>query len=260
MPEIKTTNRLSPIHGASPVETRTGFPLIARGFIIYLEIGTGGIFARTLYKDYDATISDQAAFEKAVIAAANTLPRLPKGGEFPRAVWDNQITSINFGWTPCHVTYILNVPFAEFVDHDPRQPDIQPVVFRDDKVVIDDLGVATTPNYQKNYSFFNLTIDSVNGASVLRMDNLMLINATGTPLGPEPSNPHARKLEYCMDILIRFNQMRLTQIVQSLTTGKQADENESLEGHFVIEPEFLKSVIIVFDPPQDNGGGSGPPK
>ena len=269
-PPIQTTNKLSPIHGDSPIGAPPNrppsnpYPPITRGFIIYLEFlgskGGGGIFARTFYKDFpDGDLRHHADFEKSVIAEGNagTIGNAATYQEYPD-VFDNQIATIHFGWQPCRVSYILNAPFAEFVGQDPAQPDIQPVVFRDDKVVIDSAGNATKPKYERNHSFYNLRVIDVDDASVLRMDNFMLINKNGDPLGPKPENPHNHKLEYCMDILIKFDPVRFVQFTQNFSKAN-LDTRDKDSRERIFDPAALSSIIIVFDPPQDNGGGSGPP-
>ena len=263
MDEIVTSNQLTGIFGRTPCDKNGGEDL-KRGYIVYLEIlgnaGNGGIYARTLYKDFpDADKKHHLQFEKDVIAKGNAGglkgPATLKD-PFP-AIFDDQIQTVNFGWTPCRVSYILNAPFGAFVANDPAQPLIQPVVFRRDKVVIDEFGKVGIKTYRANHSFFNLEVEPVDGASVLRFDNLMLINANGDALGIAPADETERKskcYDYCMDIHIMLNQKRL----MALFSAPSLVEGETRPAIF--EPEFLqKTVTIVFDPPQSNGGGSGPP-
>lgn len=263
MGEIVTTNQLTAIHGVEPVRKKTAD--LKRGYIVYLEMfgpdGTGGIYARTFYVDYSpGGIEDQLAFEKTIIAAAKKGDFEGKPatrGQYPE-ILDDQIQSVDFGWRPCRVSYILRSAFGVFVAADEAQPLIQPVVFRRDKVVIDPAGKASIQQYLANNSFFNLETDSVDGASVIRFDNLMLISATEDALGDPPadfSERLAKRFEYCMDIHIQVDQQRLLGLLTAAAPMAGGSEHPP-----IIEPAFLgKTTTIVFDPPQTNGGGSGPP-
>jgi hypothetical protein len=139
------------------------------------------------------------------------------------------------------------------------QPLIQPVVFRRDKVVIDSSGKAAVRRYRANYSFYNLNTDHVEGASILRFDNLMFKNADDEPLGKMPTDPARRaadRIDYCMDIHIVVDQDRL---MDSLSAKHAADSSDNQASPLFDIGSLHKTVTIVFDPPQSNGGGSGPP-
>jgi hypothetical protein len=160
----------------------------------------------------------------------------------------------NFGWVPCKVSYILFSRGAEFQRPDEHDPQIQPVVFRRDKMVLDNAGKAKVESYRANHSFFNLECARIvdcdeNTADVLRFDNLMLVNAEGKELGSRPTNPEDVRFDYCMDIHIRLELARLYSMIagtSSLGTLRDAGFIE-------------KWTTIVFDPPQSNGGDGGPP-
>lgn len=263
MDEILTSNQLTGIYGQEPAKKQ---PIeLTRGYIVYLEMfgatGQGGIYTRTFYLDFPSNteIPDQLAFEKAVIAKANSggLKGMAKSGRAYPEIFDDQIQTVHFGWRPCHVSYILNSASCKFVDKDAAQRLIQPVVFRRDKVVIDETGKAGIQRYRANHSFFNLETDSVDGASILRFDNLMLVNAAGDRLGQAPTDAaekESKRFDYCMDIHIRVGQNKpLAHALADL-------EETAVASAPLIEPQFLdRTVTIVFDPPQTNGGGSGPP-
>jgi hypothetical protein len=81
----------------------------------------------------------------------------------------------------------------------------------------------------------------------------MLINAAGDALGATPtdeSEKAKKRYDYCMDIHIRVSQTKM----QNLAAGK-VDAVDGLIDLRSIE----RAITIVFDPPQTNGGSSGPP-
>lgn len=259
MADILTSNELTGLYGQPPSKTIKDTELF-RGFVIYLEVfsqGGQGIFARTFYKDFQTgSIDEQKYFELEVIHKAPNFDPAPKPGDpmevFPSTLSDD-IRSIDFGWEPCRVSYILKSDYAAFVSPNPEDEYIQPIVFRRNKVVIADDETTDIKTYRPNHSFFNLEYDSVQGCSVLRFDNLMLINAAGDALGATPtdeSEKAKKRYDYCMDIHIRVSQTKM----QNLAAGK-VDAVAGLIDLRSIE----RAITIVFDPPQTNGGSSGPP-
>jgi hypothetical protein len=260
MNQILTSNQLSRIYGESPIANRKPTSDLQRGYLIYIELTEKGIYARVFFKNFpDPTNPDnQSNFEDEVIAkaVAGTIGDVSTGKEFPE-VYQNHVNRIDFGWTPGHVSYILNSPVAKFLEPNPAEPLVQPIIFREDKVVIDRHNVPSISNYIKNHSFYNLQYISKSGAgyscSILRFDNLMLINEIGDPLGKKPADStlaDKRKFEYCMDIPILIDSAKLS----SAMSGDQIEA-----GALRMAGSLGDAIAIVFDPPQGNGGGGGVP-
>lgn len=245
-----TSNQLTAIHGDSPQMKKTvDDGSVERGIIIYLEMfgkgARGGIYGRIFYKNFDKEIPDQDAFEKAVVDKAKTcgFDDASKGKQWP-GVFSDRVNEVNFGWRRCRVSYILNSNSAKFIaGAGPKDDDaislFQPVVFRRDKIVFPASGKPSIERYLSNHTFYNLSVGSIEGypdCSVIRFDNLMLMDADGTRM-EEPSDPAERakkKYLYCLDIHILVDQ----------DTENGADAG---------------GIVVVFDPPIANGGGGGPP-
>ena len=289
MHEILTSNQLTGIYGHSPLKKKKppADIKLTRGFIVYLEIfgiaQKGGIFARTFYKDFaNDDPQNQRDFETEVATAGlagdiykltTTAPGAPKE-PWPK-VLENQISEIHFGWKPCRVSYVLNSRFAEFIVppdalHQPETEEerwaqnlVQPVIFRRDKVIIDDSGKARIDRYRPNHTFYNLevgVVDKAESCEVIRFDNFMLLNEQGTSLGKEPSDiqqRNAKHYKYCMDAHIRVEQTKLTKVLEAADLPNGAKQIDDVE---IVDASSIKGgIVIVFDPPQGNGGGSGPP-
>lgn len=298
MHEILTSNQVTGIYGQAPTTQKKLEAELTRGFIVYLEMhglnGKGGIFARTFYTDFknvnpDGHFNNQTEFEDAVIAAGNAgkLYDVDTGGKWPKA-WNDRINEIQFGWTSCNISYILNSDFASFievpddlhgdikcedlgegVDCDSKEGKealeaeifardlVQPIIFRRNKIIVEG-NRARVDHYRPNHTFFNLKVEGDRSrCSILRFDNLMLLDADGEKkLGPEPKEqPEAERpyYRYCMDAHIVVSQQRK----RDLDKIRSA---EDVKAALLVDASSIENgIVIVFDPPQGNGGSGGPP-
>jgi hypothetical protein len=256
-----TSNQLTMCYGNSPLEKRNSNDRIMRGFIIYI----GGL---NMYPGFDKIINplifykdfvnydenNQKIFEKEVVQKIRTgigvINNLPAVGQYPQFpnILQNNLNTINFGWKPCFVSYILDVPGMDFVKplNNQRSNYLnQPVIFRRDKVIIDYQGVANVVKYNENQSFFDLRYRKYRNASILSMTNLMRDRQGRRIQKPTVPSNDMPYWDHCMDIHIRMEQGR---------RGRAANNGLDLA-----VPGSNNWLTIVFDPPQTNGGGGGPP-
>lgn len=270
MTVIKTSNELTEIHGRPPTDEMDASK-IDRGFVIYLEVvGENGLlFARTFwtrYGEYEhegrthVGPADQRAFVSSILKHA------PNGG-LRKLVPDKQnpytennpvyftkdISRIDFGWKPIYVSYVLNNEHIKFQKLDPKNIQKQPLVFRKNKMVN-----GSEENYLKNYSFFNLKDYDEGNASILEFSNHMIVDDRGTYIGDRPPHVDPKDLPeypYCLDIMMDFPQdplLNALAAISSVYNPKLIDDSER-------NGDFLNAITFVFDPPQGNGGGGGPP-
>ncbi len=255
MGKFLTSNQLSDAHGDSPMVRREPASKLTRGFILYISLTREGLATRQFYYDFDDTISNQVSFECAVLKAAasggfdfSDLDLPPeKRRPFPY-VFSVSADVVHYGWVPCKVTYMLDTANFSFQLPDGSGNPLalrQPIVFRRDKIVTETVGGKPTSKieagYHANHAFYNLMGDASGQLSCLRFDNLMTIDEKGSPIPERPADPEkaaAMAWLYCMDINLELR--------QAAPPG----------GGNTMEPGPL---VIVFDPPQGNGGGSGPP-
>ncbi len=254
MTYLLTTNQNTLGHGISPMETQVSIAPFTRGFIIYITLGATGLISRQFYYNFDSVIRNQQKFEEKVIAEG--LPGFDEAdlskpayqrGQFPK-IFEINMNLINFGWVPCHVTYILDRTPFRFFDTDSTggvNSLIQPIVFRRDKI-----SNNTIEQYDPNHCFFNLNTETVGDISYLRFDNFML-NADGSGLPNKPANMNQwddYKQKYCVDIYVDMQQHRLGLAVDP-------DINKLAYAIADVNPP----LVVIFDPLQDNGGAGGPP-
>lgn len=255
MGKFLTSNQLSEAHGDSPMVRREPASKLTRGFILYISLTREGLATRQFYYDFDDTISNQVSFECAVLKAAasgsfdfSDLDLPPeKRRPFPH-VFSIDVDVVHYGWVPCKVTYMLdNANFAFQLPDGSGSPDAlrQPIVFRRDKIVSETKGGKPVSKietgYLANHAFYNLMGDASMQLSCLRFDNLMTIDENRTPIPQRPADPNkaaATSWLYCMDIYLELRQ-----------AGPPANASGAAP----------KPVVIVFDPPQGNGGHGGPP-
>lgn len=241
------SNRLSPLHGDSPIERGPKLPE-KRIVLIYFAFAETGVSAKQYYYDLHDAQPGQEHLRthedviRAVIAAKGggnvSQPGKPK--PFPEA-FDRGASVVNFGWQPCHVVYILDDPnyTLQQSDNDGNEKSLnQPVVFRESKIVKEGGGYVKK-SYKKNRTFYNLRTEDRGDASLIRFDNIIR-GPDDVLLGGRPADPRdqeAKKDEYCMDMHIEIRQNRKT----------------------ILGDDALPDVTIIFDPPQSNGGTGGPP-
>jgi hypothetical protein len=256
MSGLLTSNQLSLIYGNSPTRVSGNSNGLWRGFVIAISITANGIRGEVYYRDFpDPHQSDvyQIEFERVVIAGTAGKP------------FKEDISRIDFGWSPCHVSYVLLSPFARFIDSgtiNQQETHFPSLIFRRDKIVlVEDTDPtskfsrkAAIQQYIANHSFSDLKFDEYNGCTILRFRNEMKVNALGEDLGRPPSDQQQKKrrrFDYCMDIPIEINAMRMVELLGQTSFGSNGLPAVSATK----EP-----IIIVFDPPQGNGGGNGPPE
>jgi hypothetical protein len=277
MPILKTTNALTAAHGYSPLAERSfaekGF--FERGWVVYIEMRTDALLrVRQFYQNFDpekSSLEQQKTFENDVIAmskgedydSADSIPakkgfdlslvnqgdpinKKPFSLETPYAFYDN-LDRVDFGWRPCHVTYILSNEAYAFMEPDGQNPELgpnQPIVFRSTKVVEEKPGKYLEAEFLPNYTFFNENVDNVSAEAIsfLRFDNFML-DEKGKQI-KRVGREKDRKWDYCIDIYVRVPLLRFK---------KYAKLAEGLPGNTYPE----RSLMIVFDPPHTGGGGQG---
>jgi hypothetical protein len=265
-----TSNQLTLCYGHTPLEKNKDHPDIKRGFIVYIggEYRYPGfnkiINPRMFYYDFDKNIKNQIEFEKKLIDTIRSGKGLMNdekinknssaNGPFPN-IFQSNLNQIDFGWKPCFVSYILDVTDMEFIapniDEGPNYLN-QPIIFRRDKVIVSDSGIASIENYDGNNSFFDLVHRTHEGTSILAMKNLML-DRHGKPI-KKPKGMSSNKLPYwdhCMDIQVRMEQGKKSK--------RKVADTTAVSQPFIAVPGSSKWLTIVFDPPQTNGGGGGPP-
>jgi hypothetical protein len=261
--ELRTSNELTPIYGYSPLEKRGSVndSAFKRGIVIYIggfspKVGNERMInPRMVYYDFVPNglgIKNQDDLELQVLIYGrsgllkmddidNNVPDDKKRG-FPY-VFDDNINQIHFGSKPCIVSYILDVDYLEFqtpcVEEGEKSLN-QPVVFRRNKVIVSDQNQTTIDEYEENacLCFSNLIHKHVESASTLRFYNNM-IDPSGEVLNSRDDGPY----RYCMDMYIRTEMGRKLQSPMAQATTLGAESNW---------------LTMVFDPPQENGGGHGP--
>jgi hypothetical protein len=198
---------------------------------------------------------------------------------------------IDFGWDACDVCYILDIPGWSFqplqADTNPSEIN-QPVVFRKNKVINKTSSEYKIDSYLSNKCFYNLKVENNFDASIVKFSNFML-DESGIKI--TYSSNDTREWHYCMDMYIRIEQNvfnikkifsvfdrselvdelidKLDEIVNSVQNKEHIIESSDAAysaryqspSVVVDSPENLPEFLtIVFDPPNCNGGGSGPPK
>jgi hypothetical protein len=255
-----TTNDLGPIHGDLPTDPPPiGNIAFNRGYIIYLQLSGDGAFlnGRAFWTSYNQQedegyqycpknqdefiaqileLADKGELLK--IAQSKCEPFQNVDGK--RFCFSTDVSQINFGWQPCNVTYIFNNAAIAFEEENPENELIHPVVFRKNKAVN---GVKET--YRANDSFYGVKVDNstYKNASLLHIQNIMTIkdHADGDNISIMKLD-RSNKFDYCLDIPISISQQQFMADGTG-STGCNA----------------MKAITFVFDPPQGNGGGSGPP-
>ena len=246
----RVTNQLSDLHGFSVHERREfneEWPEPRRVMFIYIRVNRN----QTLVIDqYVYDMKDGETIEKAeryLLRNARPGPRNnPRPKNPPR--WATGFDRVSFGWEPCYVTMVIDDAYWKFHPW-PDNAFEETVIFRKDKLLMkpDASGELKPTEYpfQPNHSFFNFKRGAISGRQSIRFVNFMRVDKEGTPMPPEPAHlPVDQKpiWEYCMDVYIAMP--------YNFSRKKQADGT-------LLEPN--KWLTLIFDPPQDNGGGSGPP-
>jgi hypothetical protein len=270
---LQTTNALTAAHGHSPLRPRTPANF-ERGWVIYLEITANAFLrARQFYQDFTGPVSSveqQRQFEQNVVANSRLPENDPMSGPppakfgfdltlvdeangrtkqpFPYAFYAT-LDRVDFGWKPCHVTYILANSYYNFLEPSATTPETslsQPVVFRSSKVVEENQRGIVEGEYSPNYTYYNLTVDNTSeqNYSFLRFDNFML-DENGSPISRGAGGEIQRVWKYCMDMNVRVPSRKLNSLHRALA-AKSANN-----------PIPRSSLIVVFDPPNTNGGGMG---
>jgi hypothetical protein len=270
---LLTTNELTPIYGKSIYKiSGNSDENFRRGVVIYiggtqLQYGNSKIFhPRFVYHDYDEAIPDQNSLELAVLSLGRQGKLQAAAGKAFPDVFSADMSKVNFGWTPCIVTYILDVYGYQFQQSDPagnlERSLNQPIVFRKTKAVVTDNGSASAYKYLGNQqgTFSDLEHLSVDGVSSLRFYNNMLDESGEVPPKPDDYEVIPAR-EYCMDIYIRTEQGRKVfslseEDIQAIKVGDTAYCCDLIEKNEIAPMQYL---AMVFDPPQTNGGSSGPP-
>ena len=287
-----TTNELSISHGHSPINKKT-VEKFKRGFFVYItefdkRLGyTDAINSRIGYYDYDCEIKNSNDLEKLVIEKGRLgeLKSHIRGpnNEFP--LLRTNLGQIDFGWDPCDVSYILDISGWSFQDltvNDKPSGLNQPMVFRKNKIINKNSIDYKIHSFLENKCFYNLEVENTENISILRFSNYML-DKDGIKILYDQCDK--REWHYCIDmhIQIKQNTYNFRKILSTTIDEKNVDSIiEMIEKYYVADardkkdqsiykleagvftvdspsnlPEFL---TIVFDPPNCNGGGSGPPK
>jgi hypothetical protein len=264
-----TSNQLTLGNGQPPTRAKTFSENFTRGFIVYINMVNDGLMTRQFYYNFDEEIKNQDDFEKAVLKAAidefkyDYVNKPAHSREQFPYVFALNADVVNYGWTPCKVSYIFDDSHFQFLMPDETGDAFslrQSVVFRRDKIVVDRNESAPTSKLQNyfrsNHSFFNLTGEQDDKVSFLRFDNFMQIDENGNGLPPRPRSiveQEKIRWDFCMDIYVDVRQSR---------AGAFETLVQDQCGTNVVEQESVTStswLTIVFDPPQGNGGSGGPP-
>lgn len=292
-----TTNELSVSHGHSPIVTKQKQSQFLRGFFVYItdyDEKNGycsTINSRIGYYDYDSTISNIDDLIELVIkeGRAGRLSDFITSNSHSFPILETNLGQIDFGWDQCDVCYILDYAgwsFQPLPDNSNPSDLNQPVVFRKNKIINKTTADYKIDAYLPNKCFYNLKVNNrhSSGCSIITFSNFML-DEYGNKI--EYDDCDTREWHYCMDMHIRIEQnvFNLQKILSSIDKDKLIaiineifNSSQSKEGvsesltltqtvkfqspSLIVEsPENLPDFLtIVFDPPNCNGGGSGPPK
>jgi hypothetical protein len=294
-----TTNELSISHGYSPIVKRNKKDPFFRGYFVYItefdrRLGyNSAINSRIGYYDYDSSIKNIDDLTNLVITEgrAGRLDTHITSSTHSFPILRTNLGQIDFGWDQCDVCYILDIAGWSFqpLPNNSNPSDLnQPVVFRKNKVINKTSMDYKIDGYLPNKCFYNLKVENINNCSVVNFSNFML-DEYGVKI--EYQSCDLREWHYCMDMHIRIeqNNFNLKKIFSFINDKeREAELFNIIDGFFSSElsksisdaenvesasiryvspsvivnspsnlPDFL---VIVFDPPNCNGGGSGPPK
>jgi hypothetical protein len=229
-----------------------------RIYLIYIRLNEKNqLYVRQVYYDYADMDRDQ--IERAFVERARRPDETDPcksgvdGGLLPPVYCDKGeqeklpfpnifrygYDAVHFGFEPCNVSIILDGPALKFYPaalgtsaHTVEET----IVFRKDKVVTID-GQPSVEAFLPNTTFFDFAhgaIKDMPDVDVIRFNDLMLDEkGVRIPLDRRTS------FNYCMDLYVRIAYDRA-----AAGPGTKAG------------PAWLP---LVFDPPQSNGGSSGPP-
>lgn len=292
MVKIRAANRVSELWGDDP---RQSAPADCRGvkikraIIVYFEPFSrrqddGGFFTRIYYRDYPTAINRDRIerFEAEVIGklydgTGDTEPKPPGSPDPDLNHYADDISKIKFGRKPCHVSYVMNSAACSFHSTEGSKI-LVPFIFRKDKILTEKLKDGSDLNFvaefEPNHSFYNLTVTSkpfgkFPDVNILRVDNFMRLGPLGGFLDEENTSA-ASQLDYAVDIPLEVSQMALRARLSSLfidsIVSKDGGSSSIAELDGVPREDaktdlfnMLKNIVVVFDPPQSNGGNTGPP-
>jgi hypothetical protein len=257
------SNVVNSLHGDSINEKNVLF-YIKRLYIVNIDITMAGANFVTSYYDVDESQGETVSRVWEEFADGHrsglSVPR-PSG---PGA----SAFEIHFGRQPCHVMFVLEAGEWHFALDDAALPDVQEtVVFRKNKAIIDyssGAPITSVETYHENYSFYNLeriAMKNERGKNidVIRFDNFM----TKDQRGVDRINPRDVKdvSKFCMDLYLKIPLVKVFGRSGLRYFNNRRNAADGTSSRMPINFPFTRDndLIIVFDPPQYNGGPIGPP-
>jgi hypothetical protein len=270
------TNRVSELHGYSICDRRSGkgWENPTRIFFIYISLDPSfQLSVKQFYRDFNAG-SDIDKLEDEIFSEAKSpgnykVPKgyKPKKGEFP-AVFRTGFESVDFGWKPCYVTMVIDIKGWKFSPWDKgkiKNEYEETIIFRYNKFVMEEetkdelqSKYPQLKRYMANGSFFNFERREIKGCDAVRFMNFMKKDLFGANL---PTKDINQIWNYCMDVYIKipYDPKSIFNTIKSFSSNDKIvkDWEKSYFDQNIVSIEGW--LPVVFDPPQTNGGGSGPP-
>jgi hypothetical protein len=252
------SNKVHKLHGDSITRMNIlNHISIRRLFIVKIDINLLGANFETSF--YDLTPGEEITdvWKDFAVGAreGSVLPRHKNSSAF----------EIHFGLRPCHVIFALTAGKWKFADDSAVAPDVEEtVVFRKNKVVIDYSSgspVTSVDKYDPNYSFYNMQRESLQWRTreldVIRFDNYLTMDRRGRSKIASTNDIST----FCMDLYLKvplseiFGSDGLKFFNQIRNAADAGPDRMPIKFPFTRDND----LIIVFDPPQANGGPIGPP-